>query len=413
MTRPADQSAGRPAELPSPADAPVQGDCDPRFARVRDAFQDNFAAGSETGAALAVQLNGEPVLDLWGGWMDAKHSRAWQRDTLVCCYSVGKAVSAILLWRLVERGVLDIDGRVADHWPEFAAAGKEDVRIRWLLSHQAGLPAIRRPLPRGSQLRWDIMCQALAAQQPWWPPGAAHGYHSNTQGFLIGELIRRAAGIRIGPFLQQELGEPAGIDFHFGTRPEHDARTADILPMQQPPDLLRSPPNPLQLLANRNPPSVEQGPGSQNSREYRAAEFPSTNGHGNARALARLYGALATDGQVKGRIDGQMDGQSDGQRGGAQILAPRTIAAASAEQVYGLDRVLGRRTRFGSGFQLAMRERPLGPNPQTFGHFGGGGSLGFADRAAGIGFGYTMNQGRPGWQHRHVRRLIDLLYDAL
>ena len=379
----------------------MRGDCDPRFARVRDAFQDNFAAGSETGAALAVQLNGEPVLDLWGGWMDAKHSRAWQRDTLVCCYSVGKAVSAILLWRLVERGVLEIDGRVADHWPEFAAAGKEDVRIRWLLSHQAGLPAIRRPLPRGSQLRWDTMCEALAAQEPWWPPGTAHGYHSNTQGFLIGELIRRATGVRIGPFLQQELGEPAGIDFHFGTRPEHDARTADILPMQQPPDLARSPPNPLQLLANRNPPSVERGPGSQNSREYRAAEFPSTNGHGNARALARLYGALATD--------GQLDGQSDG----VQILAPRTIAAASAEQVYGLDRVLGRRTRFGSGFQLAMRERPLGPNPQTFGHFGGGGSLGFADSAAGLGFGYTMNQGRPGWQHRHVRRLIDLLYESL
>ena len=401
MTQPTGQPTDQPAELPSPADAPVRGDCDPRFARVRDAFQDNFAAGSETGAALAVHLDGEPVLDLWGGWMDAQHSRAWQRDTLVCCYSVGKAVSAILLWRLVERGVLDIDGRVADHWPEFAAAGKEDVRIRWLLSHQAGLPAIRRPLPRGSQLRWDAMCEALAAQEPWWPPGAAHGYHSNTQGFLIGELIRRATGIRIGPFLQQELGEPAGIDFHFGTRPEHDARTADILPMQQPPDLVRSPPNPLQLLANRNPPSVEQGPGSQNSREYRAAEFPSTNGHGNARALARLYGALATDGQIKG------------QSGGAQILAPRTIAAASAEQVYGLDRVLGRRTRFGSGFQLAMRERPLGPNPQTFGHFGGGGSLGFADSAAGLGFGYTMNQGRPGWQHRHVRRLIDLLYESL
>lgn len=393
MTQPTDQ----PAELPSPADAPVQGDCDPRFARVRDAFQDNFAAGSETGAALAVHLDGEPVIDLWGGWMDARHSRAWQRGTLVCCYSVGKAVSAILLWRLVERGVLNVDDRVADYWPEFAAAGKEDVRIRWLLSHQAGLPAIRRPLPRGAQLDWDAMCAALAAQEPWWPPGAAHGYHSNTQGFLIGELIRRATGVRISAFLQQELGEPAGIDFHFGTRPEHDARTADILPMQQQPDLVRSPPNPLQLLANRNPPPVEQGPGSQNSREYRAAEFPSTNGHGNARALARLYGALATDGRV----------------GSVQILAPRTIAAASAEQVYGLDRVLGRRTRFGSGFQLAMRERPLGPNPQTFGHFGGGGSLGFADKAAGIGFGYTMNQGRPGWQHRHVRRLIDLLYESL
>ena len=384
-------------DLPSPADAPVQGECDPRFAAVRDAFQENFAAGSETGAALAVTLHGEPLLDLWGGWTDAAHSKPWAQDTLVCCYSVGKAVAAILVWRLVERGALEIDGRVAEWWPEFSQAGKEHVRIRWLLTHQAGLPAIRRPLPRGSQLRWDVMCEALAAQQPWWPPGTAHGYHSNTQGFLIGELIRRATGARIGAFLQQEIGQPLGIDFHFGTKPADDARTADMLPMQQPPDLVRSPPNPLQLLANRNPPMIEQGPGSQNSREYRAAEFPSTNGHGNARALARLYGALATDGAV----------------GGAELLAPRTIAAASAEQVYGIDRVLGRATRFGSGFQLAMRERPLGPNPQTFGHFGGGGSLGFADRQAGLGFGYVMNRGRAGWQHRHVRRLIDLLYAAL
>ena len=386
-----------PQHLPSPADAPVQGRCEPRFAHVRDAFQQNFAAGSETGAALAVTLHGQPVLDLWGGWTDAAHTTPWTQNTIVCCYSVGKAVAAILLWRLVERGALDIDGPVAQWWPEFAQAGKENLRIRWLLTHQAGLPAIRRPLPRGSQLHWDTMCQALAAQEPWWPPGAAHGYHSNTQGFLIGELIRRATGIRIGAFLQQEIAQPAGIDFHFGTKAEDDARTADILPIQQPPDLLRSPPNPLQQLANRNPPMPQQGPGSQNSRQYRAAEFPSTNGHGNARALARLYGALATDGSV----------------GGAHILAPRTIAAAAAQQVYGLDRVLGRPTRFGSGFQLAMRERPLGPNPQTFGHFGGGGSLGFADPKAHLGFGYTMNQGRPGWQHRHVRRLIDLLYNAL
>ncbi len=390
-------SAERRAELPPPADAPVQGDCDPRFAAVREAFQANFAARSETGAALAVHLHGEPLIDLWGGWSDARHTRPWSRDTLVCCYSVGKAVSAILLWRLAERGPIDIDGRVADYWPAFAAAGKAELRVRWLLSHQAGLPAIRRPLPRGSQLHWERMCSALAAQEPWWPPGTAHGYHSNTQGFLIGELIRRVSGVRIGAFLQQEIGKPAGIDFHFGTGAEEDARTAEILPMQRPPDLQRAPLNPLQLLANRNPPPIASGPGSQNSREYRAAEFPSTNGQGNARALARLYGALAESGAIDGH----------------RILRPATAARASAEQVYGLDRVLGRRTRFGSGFQLTMRERPLGPNPHTFGHFGGGGSLGFADPTAGIGFGYVMNQGRAGWQHRHVRRLIDLLYEAL
>ena len=170
-----------------------------------------------------------------------------------------------------------------------------------------------------------------------------------------------------------------------------------MLPVTQPPDAVRNPLNPLQLLANRNPPMPKSGPGSQNSREYRAAEFPSTNGHGSARALAKLYGALATTGEVDGY----------------PILSPATIREATREQVYGVDEVLGRPTRFASGFQLAMKERPLGPNPETFGHFGGGGSLGFADPNANIGFGYVMNQGRQGWQHRHTRRLIDLIYEAL
>ena len=377
--------------------APVGGHCHPRFQSVRDAFTDNFAAGSETGAAIAVTIAGKPVLDLWGGWTNAAHDEPWQEDTIVCCYSVGKAVCAILIWRLHERGELDVDAPVAHYWPEFAQAGKAEIPVRWLLTHQAGLPAIRRPLPAGSQLDWDLMTAALAAQEPWWQPGTAHGYHSNTQGFLLGEIIRRVSGKRIGRFLKDELRDPVGIDFHLGTSAGEDERTADMLPVTSPPDAVRNPINPLQLLANRNPPMPKTGPGSQNSREYRAAEFPSTNGHGSAKALARLYGALAATGEVDGY----------------PILNPATIREATREQAYGVDEVLGRPTRFASGFQLAMKERPLGPNPETFGHFGGGGSLGFADPDAGLGFGYVMNQGRQGWQHRHTRRLIDLIYDAL
>ena len=377
--------------------APVDGFCQPRFQAVREAFTANFAAGSETGAAIAVAINGEPVIDLWGGWTNAAHDKAWREDTIVCCYSVGKAVCAILIWRLHERGELDVDAPVAEYWPEFAQAGKAQIPVRWLLTHQAGLPAIRRPLPAGSQLDWDLMTAALAAQEPWWEPGTAHGYHSNTQGFLLGEIIRRVSGKRIGRFLQDELRDPAMIDFHLGTGAEEDGRTADMLPVTSPPDAVRNPLNPLQLLANRNPPMPKSGPGSQNSREYRAAEFPSTNGHGSARALAKLYGALATTGEVAGY----------------PILGPATIREATRQQVYGVDEVLGRPTRFASGFQLAMKERPLGPNPETFGHFGGGGSLGFADPDSKLGFGYVMNQGRQGWQHRHTRRLIDLIYEAL
>ena len=377
--------------------APVDGFCQPRFQAVREAFTANFAAGSETGAAIAVAIDGEPVLDLWGGWTNAAHDKAWQEDTIVCCYSVGKAVCAILIWRLHERGDLDVNAPVAEYWPEFAQAGKAQIPVRWLLTHQAGLPAIRRPLPAGSQLDWEMMTAALAAQEPWWEPGTAHGYHSNTQGFLLGEIIRRVSGKRIGRFLRDELRDPARIDFHLGTSAEEDGRTADMLPVTSPPDAVRNPLNPLQLLANRNPPMPKSGPGSQNSREYRAAEFPSTNGHGSARALAKLYGALATTGEVAGY----------------PILGPATIREATREQVYGVDEVLGRPTRFASGFQLAMKERPLGPNPETFGHFGGGGSLGFADPDSKLGFGYVMNQGRQGWQHRHTRRLIDLIYEAL
>lgn len=386
-----------PDQLPAPADAPVQGYADPRFSAVRDQFQQNFLDRSETGAALAVTLNGEIVIDLFGGWTDAKHTRPWAHNTLVCCYSVGKAICAILCWRMAERGDLEIDRRVADYWPEFAQNGKADIPFRWILTHQAGLAAVRRPLPRGASLNWDLMTTALAEQEPWWTPGAAHGYHSNTQGFLIGEVLQRIGGASIGAHLQRDLSQPIGLDFHFGTRPEDDARTADMLPMQQSPDFRRAPPNALQTLGARNPPQIQSGPGSQNTREYRAAEFPSTTGHGNARGLARLFGALATDGQLDG----------------VHILQPSTIEQMSAEQVYGVDVILGRPTRFGSGFQLTMQERPLGPNPRTFGHFGGGGSLAFADPDAGVGWGYVMNQGRGGWQHRHTRKLLDLFYDAL
>ena len=163
----------RDDSLPSPADAPVQGYCNPRFAAVREQFQQNFVDRSETGAALAVTLDGELVIDLYGGWTDAKHTKPWAADTIVCCYSVGKAICAILSWRLAERGELEIDRRAADYWPEFAQNGKADIPVRWILTHQSGLPAIRKPLPRGSMLDWDVMTAALAEQAPWWEPGTA------------------------------------------------------------------------------------------------------------------------------------------------------------------------------------------------------------------------------------------------
>jgi CubicO group peptidase (beta-lactamase class C family) len=386
----------------------VHGWCEPGFGRVWDALSEILAGGEEIGAALAVCVDGHLVVDLWAGYADAARTRPWDRDTIVNLYSIGKAVTAVCALRLVEAGRLDLDAPVARYWPEFAQAGKAQIPVRYLLTHQAALPAIARPLPSGAWSHWDVMTAALAAQAPWWEPGTGHGYHVNTQGFLVGEVVRRITGKTLGTYLREAVTGPAGVDFFIGLGPELEGRCADVLPQQATPegDEMRRQlsVNPASLSglplmrvnAYRNPPEVS-GTGVVNTRPWRAAEVPSTNGHGNARAVARLYSVLAGDGEV----------------GGVHVLSPEMIGRATEQQVYGDDIVLQRPTRFGLGFQLTMAERPLGPSPRAFGHFGAGGSLGFADPDARVAFGYAMNQGRGGWQHKHVRHLIDLVYATL
>ena len=375
---------------------------------MRAALAEVLVSGFEVGAALAVYVDGDAVVDLWGGYADAARTRPWQRDTIVNLYSVGKAISAVCALRLVDAGLLDLDAPVARYWPEFAQAGKGRLPVRYLLTHQAALPAIARPLPSGSWSSWDTITNNLAAQAPWWEPGAGHGYHVNTQGFLIGEVVRRITGKSLGAYLRESVTGPADVDFFVGFGPELDVRCADVLPVRPSPEAaelqrqLSVDPSGLsglalmRLNAYRNPPEIS-GMGVVNSRSWRAAELPSTNGHGNARAVARLYSALAGNGEVDG----------------VHLLSPELIARASAEQVYGDDIVLQRPTRFGLGFQLTMAERRLGPSPRAFGHFGAGGSLGFADPDSRLAFGYAMNQGRGGWQHTHVRHMIDLVYAEL
>ena len=386
----------------------VHGHCEPAFEPLRGALSDILAAGFEIGAALAVYVDTHAVVDLWAGHTDAARARAWERDTIVNLYSVGKAVTAICALRLVDAGALDLDAPISRYWPEFAQAGKARIPVRFLLTHQAGLPAIARPLPAGAVLDWNVMTDALAAQAPWWPPGAHHGYHVNTQGFLLGEVVRRITGKTLGTYLRDEIAGPTGVDFFIGLPLELDGRCADMVPPPPSPEgdelrrQLSVDPASLSGLAlmrvhaYRNPPEIS-GTGIVNTRRWRAAEVPSTNGHGNARAVARLYSALAGDGELDG----------------VHVLSREIIAKAIAEQVYADDMVLQRPTRFGLGFQLTMAERRLGPNPRAFGHFGAGGSLGFADPDARLAFGYAMNQGRAGWQHKHVRHLIELVYAGL
>jgi CubicO group peptidase (beta-lactamase class C family) len=385
----------------------VEGQCDRAFEPVRDALAEALVSGFEVGAALAVYVDGRPVVDLWGGYADAARTRRWQRDTIVNLYSVGKAVSAVCALRLVDAGLLDLDAPVARYWPEFAQASKAGLPVRYPLTHQAALPAIARPLPPGAWSRWETITEALAVQEPWWELGSGHGYHVNTQGFLIGEVVRRITGRTLGAYLCESIAGPLGLDFFVGFGPELDPRCADTLPPRPSPEteeLQRQMALDLNDLsgealmrasAYRNPREFS-GTGVVNTRAWRAAEVPSTNGHGNARAVARLYSALAGDGALDGR----------------RLLSPEIIARASAEQVHGDDLMLRRPTRFGLGFQLTMAERRLGPNPRAFGHFGAGGSLGFADPDARLAFGYAMNQGSGGWQHKHVRHFVDLVYAA-
>ena len=391
--------AGRIARMAPVADVPeIRGSCDERFTGVRSALARNFRDHGEVGAAVAITIEGRLVVDLWAGWADRIRTRPWQRDTLVNVFSVGKAMAALSLLVLVERGQVDLDAPAARYWPEFAARGKSEVTVHMLLCHRAGLPAIRRSLPRFAMYDWELMTSALAAEEPWWEPGRTHGYHVNTFGFLIGEIVRRVSGESIGAFFRREVAAPLGADFHFGIGPEHDQRIADYLFGDEPPEMVDDDDERKFLLRHvyLNPPGLS-GFGTVNTRAWRAAEMPSTNGQASARAVARIYSVLACGGAIDG----------------VRLLRTETIERAIAEASSGPDLVLRRPSRFGLGFQLTQPERPLGTNPRSFGHFGAGGSLGFADPDAQLAFAYTMNQPGPRWQNPRNRGLIDAVYASL
>ncbi len=385
-------------------DVPIGGWCEPQFEGVREAFARNFAEHGDLGAAVAVYLHGEPIVDLWGGWYSPAQERAWDRNTLVNVFSTTKGLTAFCAHRLVEQGLLDVDAPVAQYWPEFAAAGKESIPVRMLLNHQAGMAAVRRPLVIEDMFSWDTMTEALAEQEPWWAPGERHGYHALTYGWLVGEVVRRIDGRSLGTYWREEFAAPLGLDAHIGTGPEFDGRISTLVdapPDPEAPDLLDlfGGPDSVGAAAFSNPPIA--GPDEQNitaGRDWRAAEIPAANGHATARALARVYGGAANGGAIDG----------------IHVLNPATIENAIIEQSNGPDACLQLETRFGLGWMLTADFMPLGPNPRAFGHPGAGGSLGYADLDAGIGFGYTMNQMQNNLSgDPRVNGLIDALYSAL
>ena len=383
----------------------VDGYCDERFIEAKKVFEESIDSGFELGCAITMEVEGEVVLDLWGGHADLDKTKEWKEDTIVNVFSTTKGMAAICLLQLVEKGLIDLDAPVSQYWPEFAASGKETIPVRYLLCHRSGLCGVREPLDQGSFADWELICSELAKQEPFWEPGTAHGYHAITYGHLVGEVVRRVSGKSIGKYFNDEIAMPLNLDFWIGLPEDKFNRVTDINPDK--PGLLQKilmpilsklprslAPDPLKMLLDFTDPttpagaafnnpkmSMHTGEMEANTTKWRKAEIPAANGHGTARSIAKLYGALAIGGS----------------RDGVHVLSPETIEMARQTESDGKDLVLGRlHTRFGLGFMLGTEDVSMGPNKDALGHGGAGGSLGFADPDNKISLGFTMNQMHPG-----------------
>ena len=371
-------------------ETPIAGHCDDRFAGVRAAFTANFVERGDVGAAVAVRLGGEPMVDLVGGWADGGRQHQWLADTVVNVWSSTKGVAAACFAMLVDAGRICYDDRVADHWPEFAARGKAKVTIAELLSHQAGLCGFVSPATVDDLLAGSVSAALLASQAPFWKLGGGSGYHAITGGILATELFERIEGRSLRRFVADELRAQRGLDISIGLDPSSEHLRAEMLAPPAMDSAQIGSLTPVQLAALANPPLEPLLP---NVPAWRRADLPSANGHANARSLAGLY-ALLLD------ADGGLIGRD-------------TLAEATAVRVEGVDLVLGVPARWGAGF-LRNSDGIYGPNEAAFGHSGWGGSFAFGDPTTGLAVSYTMN--RMGTQLRDDPRdtaLIDAIYAAM
>ncbi|MER7824410.1 serine hydrolase domain-containing protein [Streptomyces sp. NPDC096097] len=360
----------------------VHGSVTEGFEPVRDAFVRNFEVLGDRGAAVAVYRDGRKVVDLWAGTKDADGTEPWTEDTAQIVRSATKGVAAAVPLLLHQRGLMDLDAPVGSYWPEFKAGGKERILVRDVLAHRAGIPALDRGLSAAEAADGVSGPRAVAAQQPFWEPGTEHGYHAQTYSWLLSELVLRATGRTLGSVLAEEIAEPLGLEFWVGLPATETHRVGRVAPVEPPESagMLRTRPRRNVSEAYADPESLTRRAFAaidplpdENDPGYRAAELPASNGIGTARALARFYGA--TIGVVED---------------GARIFTPAGTALAAQEHSAGPDRVLVVNTRFGAGYMLHGPASPL-LSPASFGHPGRGGSLGFADPEAGIGFGYVTN----------------------
>lgn len=371
----------------------LQGHVSPGFEPVAEAFLSNWIDHDEIGAGFAVWKQGELIIDIHAGWADRKKARLWTEDTLVPVYSTGKAVAALVVAKLVDRGLLDYDAPVADYWSEFAASGKSKITVAQALSHQAGLSGIAEKMDAGDWFDSALIEDRLAHQTPLWKLGTGSGYHPVTFGFIVDALARRTDGRSVGALLREEVCGPRGIDFHVGLpESEHERAAEHAMPKQMP---ALGEINPIREIAFLK---AWSSPGRRGASQWRMAEFPAANGHGTAAALARLMSVYAD----KGRLEGK------------RFISEHTLEALVAERVEGPDKVLPFDLSWGAGVMRNTKPGFYGPVPQTVGHSGWGGSCSFAEPVNQLSGAYVMNRqkhflaGDP-----RPTRLIEALYSCL
>jgi CubicO group peptidase (beta-lactamase class C family) len=347
----------------------VQGFLSPGFEPIAKVFAGNFENNGEIGAGFCAIRDGEIVVDIWGGFADTAKTKPWAENTITSVFSTTKGISSIVAAWLVDQGALDYETPVSHYWPEFGAHGKDKLTLGQMLSHQAGLPGFAQPIDPALWLDPPALAAALAAAEPLWPPGTASGYHPLTWGYLIGEIVGRTAGRSLGAILRDEMCTKLGIDFQIGLPEAEDARVAQMRKPSQIADFGAITPIITSAFLTKwaSPP--------RGGAEWRRIEVPSANGHGTARAVARLYEVFATGGEI----------------GGTRMLSGKAYAGLTQRRIYGQDLVLPFTLDWRSGV-LANEHRFYGPNAEAFGHSGSGGSCGFGDAKARVSVGYVMNK---------------------
>ena len=356
------------------AEIHVEGSYLPRFEPVRRAFAQNFMTGRELGACVAVMIDGEMVVDLWGGYRDRARAHHWEEHTMVSVQSVVKGFVALCGCLLIDRGELDPDKPVAWYWPEFGRAGKEHITVYQLLTHQSGV-IYTDHVPKGAAYHWKQIADGLAEQEPAWEPGSRGAFHSSTYGHLVGELVRRITGLPLSCFFRKEFAEPLGLDFRFVLDQHEQELVAEYVTHQDSMlTLMRDPSTPL----GRAWQYLDK-PIDFNDRKVMESEM--IHGCGNARDMARLFGQLARGGEMNG----------------FRILSPQMIKCLSREAWRDICGLMDVELRMSMGLLLNHNTfGPMGPHPEAYGYFGAGGTATFADPVNKLGFGYAMNAMYPG-----------------